>query len=275
MQDLTPVRFRYYLKHYLDFAEPYHAGSCLSCPPNELPSSRNQYKEPIDCNEHFFGFTLSYLRRVPALAEMALAVVHAERIRRGNGALTSQGKSQSSLASSLASTSSARSTSQRNQNSSEPSSAKAKRLFIKTIRDLHNEGSIIIWCGRIRPYSHVLHENNKHCFGRQSQTLGEDAPGSSSIPSYPSTSQSSFQREEDEGELTEPEDEEEAYLSVRPETIAPLITAAIDKIQARKQGNRKLYGRPTAEDILKFLRATDGRWQNLGIWAIKETLKKM
>ncbi|KAL0959701.1 hypothetical protein HGRIS_011396 [Hohenbuehelia grisea] len=191
--DLTANTFKIYVKYYMDHApdlkdlsedsddEGTESGRCTPTPssrqrqqsrgeltPRPAPRRDNSLRDHThiinNTTSTIPGFTLSYLRRVPALGYMALRVVEAEARRRAReekkGAKdTTEGKARSqsvrhptrekentgSQAKHPASYAGAQSATAR-----ESPHPKMKRLFIHAIRKLYDEGSIVISDGPAR-----------------------------------------------------------------------------------------------------------------------------
>lgn len=219
------------------------------------------------------GFTLSYLRRVPILAGMAFGVVRAETKRRKKEAQKREIESRRvGVSSSVPSRPSASATAKE-----EPPSRKVKRLFQKTIRDLYKEGSIIIWNGPKRPCSHALLEEDGDRFTFSNCAGSLWKPSNSTQSTTTSTqSSSSVPDNFDDEDLTDPSDNEEAYLPVTPTSIARIVLQTIETITAPKTNT--MFGRsrakppPTPDEILEYLRASDSQWANLGAWTILDAL---
>ncbi|KAH9919815.1 uncharacterized protein B0H18DRAFT_957326 [Fomitopsis serialis] len=169
-RELTANTFRIYLKHYMDNAPPPSvldsdsAASSRSASPT--PHSRSQPtgalglamrkgphtsrgqssrpysapREPEDLSGNVLhGFTLSHLRRVSELMIMARRVVDEEGRRR---AKEEREQARSGIAQAKG---------KRPARPSEPKAKKIKRLFQFAIRQLYEEGSIVLWDGPVRP----------------------------------------------------------------------------------------------------------------------------
>lgn len=213
------------------------------------------------------GFTLSYLRRVPELALLAQRVVRAAAKQRAQ----SQPKSESSV-----------------RMSSEPESRKVKRLFQFAIRQLFKEGAIVLWEGPVRPAS---------------AAISLDTLALWKVKSDQDTKSMSIRQEfdDEDPELSDPEDDEESYLPLRPESLLPIIENTIRTLVARAKAQarmaiaqiqrssaertRALHQRlslqaegpapppgPTLAEILEWLRK-DERWARISECAVKEALE--
>ncbi|KAI5122088.1 hypothetical protein M0805_002210 [Coniferiporia weirii] len=341
-RDLTDVTFRIYLKHYMDFAPPcrpsryklpriteddgYEDKYNSRCT-TPTPSGRNKSRDPISLEtpkparhnmasgpspaesagdeeeEPQYGFTLSYLRRVPVLAEMARGVVRAERKRREKhekDKASQRARSSVSQSSSRPQSVSSREGSalvEGKKPSTEPTARKVKRLYQKTIRDLYAEGSIVLWDGPRRSCSRAGADNDDEeldlegpsCLWKTSTSVG------ASLTLHTSTAATSASGISTHGsalettdELSEPDENEEAYLPITTATVSALILRTIGEITTprsqphpgrptsavgRPSGKRRRP--PTAEEILSYLRTSDARWANLGNWVIEDALEKL
>ncbi|KIM91593.1 hypothetical protein PILCRDRAFT_810872 [Piloderma croceum F 1598] len=225
------------------------------------------------------GFTLSYLRRVPELSDMARRVVKAESKRRAREerelkVAQSQGQAKAKVSSG------------RNH---EPIAPKMKRLFQWAIVKLYEEGSVILWDGPARP----IQINGRETSGlwKVNSTIGADSTAVSSITStsFGTSCLSMDVREDDEGEISDPPATgEEAYISLTPARLAPLVEQAISTLMARSRtatlptkGHNRNWPEPapppgpTKEEITTFLRRTDGRWARVGEWVVEDALEML
>lgn len=218
------------------------------------------------------GFTLSHLRRVPELVLLAQRVVDAEARRRA--------REERKQASGSAVQNKSKPV-QRPQNSSRESKhAKIKRLFRFAIRQLYEEGSIVLWDGPVRALP-------------QSGTQSLDALWKANVSTISAMSvvSAGSQAEEDAGELSDPSPDEEAYIPLTPQYFADAVEHAIKAVQARAAAAAASKPRPrprnvwdasaavqspppgpTPAEILTWLRR-DARWERVGEWTVKETLE--
>ncbi|OSX60999.1 hypothetical protein POSPLADRAFT_1047308 [Postia placenta MAD-698-R-SB12] len=218
------------------------------------------------------GFTLSHLRRVPELVLLAQRVVDAEARRRA--------REERKQASGSAVQNKSKPV-QRPQNSSRESKhAKIKRLFRFAIRQLYEEGSIVLWDGPVRALP-------------QSGTQSLDALWKANVSTISAMSviSAGSQAEEDAGELSDPSPDEEAYIPLTPQYFADAVEHAIMAVQARAAAAAASKPRPrprnvwdasaavqspppgpTPAEILTWLRR-DARWERVGEWTVKETLE--
>ncbi|GJE94558.1 hypothetical protein PsYK624_107280 [Phanerochaete sordida] len=228
------------------------------------------------------GYTLSHLRRVPELALLARRVVGAEARRRARDerkraqAVGSPAKSyHTSAASVRPSVASAK--------PGEPPGAKAKRLFRYAVRQLYDEGAIVLWDGPVRALppapipapafgaAQPAHDSQKENRLWRVKDAGTQAS---------SVSQAGHDREEDEGELSDPPEDEDAYVPLTNEYLSRIVEKAIAEIMAkpvsRREGGFKKAGPPpgpTPAEITNHLHRRDERWARVGDWAVKDALE--
>ena len=248
------------------------------------PSMIEQTPRPqsrIPPNEDTRGFTLSYLRRVPELADMALRVVKAEakRKRREEREREKQSEASSSIF---------RMTShptKPTKPTEEKAAAKAKRLFQWAIIELYVEGSIILWEGDIRPLpphfssSQSRDPETNVLWKHSNSTTGESSIFSSTI----NMTTVSRVDEEDEGELSDPREDEESYVPTTPAILASSILTCIRTLTSPPPPPANLTKiqsltiapppGPTAAQITTRLRKTDERYERVGEWLVKDALE--
>ncbi|KAJ7693877.1 hypothetical protein B0H17DRAFT_1199562 [Mycena rosella] len=290
-KELTDNAFRIYVKHFMD-----NAGDVRPVPPepttptksysrlplgDETPRPHDRTPQritPLDFTrplvsqldaEPTSGFTIPYLRRVPELALMAKRVVKAEAKGRAREARKKAKAGESVIVTK---------TMHNDQGKLHP---RMKRLFNWAILELVKEGDVISWDGPARS-----------CGGRDDAQPGADtsvlwrANSSASTAGGNSTVMSSAsvaEDDEDEGELTDPGEDEEvflpltpAFLATRVETaIATLVKRATERMQASKDANRPRLrapaAGPTVREIVAHLKSDD-MWRNLSEFAVKEAL---
>ncbi|KAF9010072.1 hypothetical protein BDQ17DRAFT_1347490 [Cyathus striatus] len=224
------------------------------------PSSKSfgtAQKAPIRYDGTPRGFTLSYLRRVPELREMARRVVLAEAKKR----LREERKKMKQARSS-------ESRSQKRSSSSVPMdrdklALKMKRLFTWAVVQLLKDGGIILWDGPHRPplddetpSQSILWKAN----ASGNSTMATESSCFSSV-SGPSLAEAVFF---DDGDLSDPQPNEEVYMPLKPAILAD-----------NKPGLLKLLPEPepgcTKQQILSSLRRDD-RWRYVGEWNIDDAL---
>ncbi|KAI0346480.1 hypothetical protein BDW22DRAFT_1352573 [Trametopsis cervina] len=259
--------------------------------------------------DEVLGYSLSHLRRVPELALMAKRVVEAEAKRRakderkkpGDGGgdrkvkVTSKSQRQSSANRTSNALSVIKSTSVALGKSSEgePTSAKMKRLFRYAIRQLYEDGSIVMWDGSARPHPRPLapipqpsflgrpaaetyHISDASRLWRNSVSTIGDVTTSSSI-----SSASQYGPTDDLGDVSDPPPEEESYIPLTPQYLAKIIEHAIVDIMSRpppltsRSHRPKAPPRPgpTVPEVVAYLHKRDERWAHVGEWAVKEALE--
>ena len=251
-----------------------HAGPSMI---EQTPRSQSRLPSKEDAR----GFTLSYLRRVPELADMAQRVVKAEAKRKRREEREREKRRRSQVSSSISGT--LLNPTKPTKPAEEKVAAKVKRLFQWAIIELYKEGGIVLWEGSIRPLPYHSRSGDpetsmlwKHS---NSTTIGESSIFSSTV----NTSAISCLDEEDEGELSDPREDEESYVPTTPPFLAsPILTciriltsppppsANLTKIQsltiAPPPG-------PTPAQITTYLRKTDERYERVGEWLIKDALE--
>ncbi|KAJ7098754.1 hypothetical protein B0H15DRAFT_822053 [Mycena belliarum] len=291
-KDLTGNAFRIYIKHYMDNAE-----HVRPIPPEPTTPTKSSHRLPlgdetprpldhtpkqprivpldfsrpldVDPDERTFGFTVSYLRRVPELALMAKRVVKAEAKRRARDA-----RKKTEPGGAVVITKDMR-------NDLAKLHPRMKRLFEWAVIQLVKEGAVLSWDGPARP-----------CPGSDTQPGDADTSviwkansststvgGNSTVMSNASVAED----DEDEGELTDPDEGEEvflpltsAFLATRVEkAIRTLTERATARAQASKDGNRPRVRAPApgpaVREIVALLKGDD-MWRNLSEFAVKEAL---
>ncbi|KIJ53821.1 hypothetical protein M422DRAFT_64693 [Sphaerobolus stellatus SS14] len=230
------------------------------------PRPLDKWKLPASYNPSLpKGFTLSYLRRVPELAQLAAAVVEAERKRRAKevrrkekeGGRTSQHVSQIKKES--------------QSQFQEPSNKKAKRLYHWAIRELHKEGSIFvqdpeapIWRAPPPP-------------GIWKSLKEDDSIDTTGITTFSTINLSSTSGIEDPGEISDPSPNEESYLPLQTSILHEPILEAIKSLifrNKRKNPGSRSYG-PSIADIRSYLQNKDEKWANLGEYAVTDALEEL
>ncbi|KAK0494728.1 hypothetical protein EDD18DRAFT_1175766 [Armillaria luteobubalina] len=248
---LTDNTFRLYLKYYME--NPPHAPSQdMSDTDIELDATPRPRAHHLRMSSDMHGFTLSFLRRVPELSNMAKHVVHAniKRLRR-------QEREAAKASSQIL---------RKSQNPSRESlGAKKKQLFIKALVDLMQEGSIVLWNGP----NHLLSTTSLP--GPWKSTSTQYIPTSVDISSTTATSTfMSILQDDDDDALSDPEPLEDSYVPLTPQYTADVVENAMVRMNALPPERRRpLY----QKRITEFLRRTDDRWRNLGDWAVRDALE--
>lgn len=246
-------------------------------------------------SDKIYGFTLSYLRRVPELAVLGRRVVNADAHRR---AKEERKKAKSQGAHSQSQNKSASAKSSRSPTDPPPGPA-VKQLFKRAIRTLFSEGDIVLWSGPVRPLptpvlgptfpsSSILWKANT---STSSSTSASMSRTSSSFPSYDEW--------DEEEPLSDPTPDEEAYVPLTPayfsrvleSTIRTIMAEAaqartaassaptkgrpaslIDRLRAQEKASAGAAVGPTKEELLAWLRNSDERWARVGEWTVEEAL---
>lgn len=211
------------------------------------------------------GFTLSYLRRVPELNEMARRVVKAEAKRRAREAKKAVVESGGGHA-----------RTQRQDLDSKKLAMKMKSLFKWAIIQLVQEGSIIIWDGPQRPYLDAANLDASSLWSSNSSSNSTLGVNGSLFSTAGGPTQSRIEDDLEENDLSDPGEDEEAYVPLTPALLSEPVRVAIRAIceaatKARRPGQRSPIG-ATKEGILSFLRKDD-LWRRLGEWNVEDTLE--
>jgi hypothetical protein len=221
------------------------------------------------------GFTLSYLRRVPELADMARRVVKAEAKRRSREERM-KAKAQEAPGSSGAQS---RPKSKSTPLEKEKFAPKMKRLFKWAVVRLVQDGSIVLWDGPVHACSKTAGSHTSELWkanATSNSTIGPD----STIFSAISEVTLSTKAEEDDAEdmeLSDPELNEEAYIALSPSYLAGHVARAIGaltNVETKTKG-ANMIRRPTQstkEGILACLKKDD-RWRFVGVWNVEEALQ--
>ncbi|EKM58092.1 uncharacterized protein PHACADRAFT_171327 [Phanerochaete carnosa HHB-10118-sp] len=229
------------------------------------------------------GFTLSHLRRVPELALLAKRVVDAEAKRRTREERKKvKEQTQPSLRGKHASPTKSYRTSATSVKASvasakpgEPKAAKMKRLFRYTIRQLYDEGSIVLWDGPVRamplaPIPAPAFSAAASTYDSQKENKLWRAKDSQAS----SASQEARDPLDGDGELSDPPEDEDAYVPLTSAYLCKIVEGAIGDIITKPR--HKKAGPPpgpTPEEITSHLRRRDERWARVGDWAIKDALE--
>ncbi|KAH7869687.1 uncharacterized protein C8R40DRAFT_718156 [Lentinula edodes] len=298
--DLTGNTFRIYIKHYMDnpptseesdvesdFSDGDDASVSGPSTPTKRPLHRDQTprcpRRPLHAADETprptrpliysisssrKGFTLSYLRRVPELSELARRVVKAEAKRRdrevkkkAKDAATNQSRSQSHKAQiSEATTSSTNSL-------GDSISSRMKRLWKWAIIQLIQEGSIILWDGpRFPPASRLFdYSMNNRIWKLCSST------GNTTVTNDVSVFSSSLGQEpEEDFDLSDPDPDEEAYVALTAELLAGEVQRVVQAwVMVRPFTESPKF---TKNGILQRLRRDD-RWRRVGEWHVEEAIE--
>ncbi|KAK0192816.1 hypothetical protein F5146DRAFT_520108 [Armillaria mellea] len=250
---LTDNTFRLYLKHYME--NPPHTSSHtvdMSDTDTELDATPRPRNHRLRMPSDMHGFTLSFLRRIPELSDMAKLVVNAniKRLRRKERE---------------AAKASPQSLRKSQKSSRKPLGPKKKQLFINALVDLMKEGSIVLWDGPKHPLS------TASLPGPWKSTSTQYTPASiDTFSTTTSTFMTILQDDDDDDPLSDPEPVEESYVPLTPQYTADVVENAMAKMNALPlERRRPLHNKR----ITEFLRRTDDRWRNLGDWAVRDALE--
>ncbi|KAF8636900.1 hypothetical protein AX17_003152 [Amanita inopinata Kibby_2008] len=230
------------------------------------------------------GFTLSYLRHVPELADMAQRVVVAEAKRR----VREQGKKENEGRSHSGTTRTSSFSAGSHVIAKDKVKSKMKRLFKWVIVQLLQEGSIVLWDGPMRASG-----SSDGCISMSrlwksgSSLIVPDVGADSTV--FSTSSRVSRVSEGDrvsEDGLSDAEPDEEGYMPVTPEFLADHVEKAMEesklrdaverpvsKVSARGRMPPALDG-VTKEDILRRLHKDD-RWRFIGEWQVQDALEHL
>ncbi|KAK1224457.1 hypothetical protein PQX77_012631 [Marasmius sp. AFHP31] len=304
-RDLTDITFRIYVKHYMD---NYASGVDDDCTDDDRASAldvpttptkgrhrssfnindadttpRPSRRQLIDlttsklpanqgCTQR--GFTLSFLRRVPELSDMAKRVVRAEAKRREREArrkekerareqATMPATRNKSVTSQSAMPSTSKSTFSIGARQ-ETTSSKMKRLWNKTIRQLVLDGSIVFWSGPVysaAALGKLWRDRSMTSSLNLTTSTSLMSEGVSLFSAAGDTTSGAEREEEEDIVLSDPEPDEVAYVPLTPQFLAIEVEKTIRKIKA-----------PTKQSILSYLKRDDV-WIGVGEWNVKEALE--
>ncbi|KAJ8501611.1 hypothetical protein ONZ45_g12092 [Pleurotus djamor] len=288
------------------------------------------------------GFTLSFLRRIPELSQLAKRIIEVEAKRRAkeereksrlaaktgkaSNPTRSDGRrgvgeaptNPSTLPTSLGKSTKLKrhgSTDKENdqgkgsmpdalpRKDKEMMGPRIKRLFTFAIRRLYDEGSIVLWEGPIHPcdgdslgiasdgISSVMSQSLWRTSSSRHVSQASAVEFSTSSVSSMSVVNPSFSCEE-EAPLSDPQEGEEAYVSVTSAFLAPFVEAAVEELTRRgiksqrassASASRSLSSKqptlsqagPTQSQITTYLQRADSRWARIGEWSISEALDEL
>ncbi|RDB27602.1 hypothetical protein Hypma_003827 [Hypsizygus marmoreus] len=259
----------------LSFAPDTKQAAAPQPPPPPPPQSFSASEPSGTQTPTIRGFTLSYLRRVPELAELARRVVKAEAKRRARAQRRKEKEAQAQFQAGSGSGSHSRSHSHSysyshihtssGQGLEERVASRMKRLFKWAIVQLLQEGSIVLWDGPTHPYPSFASAGTLAQGGLWKANTTSSSAGADSTVFSASSSRVSQEEDEDE-ELSDPEPHEEAYVPLLPRFLAGHVESAIGAIE-----KRKAKGGATKEAVLAWLR-NDDRWRCVGEWNVQEAL---
>ncbi|KAJ3535233.1 hypothetical protein NM688_g7007 [Phlebia brevispora] len=275
-----------------------YQGSSGQATPRFLSQTNKDAFIPQEVDENFIqGYTLSHLRRVPELALLARRVIDAEAKRRAREERRKQKEAEVNKEKKKVASTSSTQAIHLSEKSGESRSAKVKRLFAFAIRQLYQEGSIVLWDGAVRglPLPPIPALSFAPASRPPTSTIWK--MGSSLSTTGDSTVLSSALQveDEDDGNISDPPPDEEAYVPLTPSYFAGVVERAIREIHiarrreqmARLKSNstsgpsaldiarslRKPVEGPTSVEITAYLKKSDERWRRVGEWAVKEALQ--
>ena len=220
-------------------------------------------RRKMDPEAGICGLTMSYLRRVPELRLLAERIVAAEdkKKRQEKRQAREEAKSRGlPIPPKTEDTKSRTSTGER-----------TKRLFRQAIIKLYDDGSIVLWDGPRRMWGAEQDSSSPRLW--HTNTSMDRSVSSAGVSN---SAGSSFLEDSRDHEMSEPDPNEESYVSLTPGHLGKYVERAIKEICSRKEkvrgsGHRGPQG-PTLTDILSRLKV-DGRWRNVGECAVAEALQ--
>ena len=294
-QDLTVNTLKIYLKHYMDnqayangdsmtlespatvsdvptkrrrtSADPLMPRSAFENRPSPVSPSESIQKpktrKKIDPEAGIRGLTMSYLCRVPELRLLAEKIVAAEDKKKYQDA-----KQAREMAKSQGLPIPPKTEDPKPRTSIRE---RTKRLFRQAIIKLYDEGSIVLWDGPRKVWSTEQDPSGSRLW-HTNTTLDTPVPsaGVSTVGS------NSYLEDSRDHEMSEPDPNEESYVSLTPAHLGKYVEKVIRQIcsrkeKARRSGHRGPKG-PTLVEILSQLKA-DGRWRSIGEYAVAEALQ--
>ena len=252
---------------------------------DETPRASDRYRQEMSGQttaRQPKGFTFSYLRRVPELADMALRVVQAEGKRRARDA---RHKQQEAIRA-------GKSVKLPGPPPAEPPNRKAKRLYTWALRELLKEGSIIlheddapVWEWSVAAIS--TRDVWKASKSDQLSLTADNTNVTAFTTASDLTRITTLSNNEsllDPGELSDPPLHEESYIPLMPVMLTEPIVEAIKCMLMRKPApkpreataNHRGYGShaigPTTEELREYIGQVDARWENVGEYTIADAL---
>lgn len=213
------------------------------------------------------GYTLSFLRRVPELSLLASNVVQAvgrRRMREEKQKLKEAGtipsRSEKSRILSLSAI------------PPDKAARKRKRLYEWAINQLHQDGCIVLWDGPVRPCPETLVMDTSRLWKTNTSSICVDDSNFFST-TVGSTSNSSAVPNVSvgDGSLSDPDANEEAYITLTSDYLAGFVEKAIGTLVDHYEKSGKPYHGATKEGILSVLKKDD-RWRYVGIWHVEDAL---
>ncbi|KAF5334647.1 hypothetical protein D9611_011981 [Ephemerocybe angulata] len=236
-----------------------------------LDFSKFSTTAPLNDKPPLRGYSISYLRRVPELVLLANRVAKQEIRLARKQAKEKEKKDLKAKPTSSASSSTA-------AKARLPTIKDIKRLFIRAVNDLYREGSIVIWDCPSYSCSDV--------YGGDTSFLWKTSTSMSYPPTADSTANSSskstllpnLEGESKDGELSDPDSNEDVYISLTPVFLAKCLEEVIPIVQEKERKRVASSGRPqpyrgaSVEGLLHHLK-TDDKWTFVHIDSVEAALK--
>lgn len=214
------------------------------------------------------GFSLSYLRRVPELSLLASRVVQAvgrRKLREERRKMKEAGFQPSHI--------------QKAKMASAPVvspgkfAGKKKRLFKWAVVQLLKEGCIVLWDGPVRPCLDIRAIKDTSRLWKANTTTSTSLGGDSTLFNMSSGTVPSFlvDGDDDDGALSDPDPNEEAYIPLTADYLADFVEKAIKILVQHYEDIGRPYSGASKEAILSVLKKDD-RWQHVGEWNVDDAL---
>lgn len=257
--------------HLADTPRPSHLHHSVGSTPKPSSKANSRFRPAKSLDLKQEGFTLSYLRRVPELSLLASRVVQAvanrtqreERKRLSELGVISSSKHPNSSSTAVV--------------PPDQFARKKKRLFQWAIIQLLKEGCIVLWDGPVRQCSDseiiVVSEASRLW---KTKSTGTSTNADSTLFSNESASLNNPFTDGDPltGYLSDPQSNEESYITLTPSYLAPHVEDAVRVLVQYYIQKGKPYAGATKEGILSVLRKDD-RWKHVGAWSIQDALNAL
>lgn len=211
------------------------------------------------------GVSLSFLRRVPELSLLAGRVVQAvgrRRMREEKQKLKDSGiapsRAEKARILALASI------------PSDKFAGKKKRLFQWAVIQLLKEGCLVHWDGPVRQLPETSFMETSRLWKTNTTSILTDDSNLFSTTAG-SIASALVENSGDDGALSDPDPDEEAYISLTADYLAEHVETAIKVLVDYYEKNNKPYSGATKDGILNVLRKDD-RWRHVGEWNIQDAL---
>ncbi|KAJ7593320.1 hypothetical protein C8J56DRAFT_930810 [Mycena floridula] len=258
--ELTGNTFRIYVHHFM-------ANACVMLENEVDPEDTLRPKQARPSkDEHcaMRGFTMSYLRRVPDLALLARRVVIAETKRRAREQRKKDKESSQNTRPKSGSPVKLPAV-----KAPEPTSLKMKRLFKWALVQLLKQGSVVIWDGPTASYSSIESDTNTPGFSLPWKAdVSSSSMGNSTVASSISEI---FPDDEDDGNLSDPDPKEEAYVPLTTEYLALEVEKTLFAVLEHRRRSRGLSD--ISESTILTTLKRDDRWQRVSVTSVHEALE--